>query len=755
MRARAGLAREYAAWIGGAVAAGVLVSGLVQAYFTYRETTRAIAREEALEANRAAARIDRFVAGVVADLDAVLNLVDSGHVRSAHDMGIELNRLLRSNPAVLAAAHFDARGRVESRVARFAPDALPTDEESLVATWSKDPASTEPYVGRVRFHKDSEPVATFAVRDPRGRAGAVAAEVSLKRVARAVSEFRVGKSGLVYVVDGRGNLIAHPDLNLVLARTNLAGLAHVGAAIAAGSETQPGRPRLIGSVDEKGRPIVSGATRLSVPGWILVTEQLEREAYAPVVDSLARSLLVLAAAAALGVLASVALARRVVRPIERLTEGARRIAGGDLGHRLNSDSPNELGNLATEFNRMADHVEAERCMLEAKVAERTAELEAAKDAAERANAAKTRFLAAASHDLRQPMHAIGLLVSLLRDRVRDPQQQNIVGKIIAATRAMEALFGSLLDISRLDAGAVNVKCRDFAVAEVLRLLELQFAEEARGKGLDFRVVPSSLRVRSDPTLLERILGNLVSNAVRYCPRGRVLVGCRRRGSSAEIQVWDTGPGIPPAHAQDIFDEFFQIANPGRDRSQGIGLGLSIVKRTADLLGHAIGMRSRVGVGSMFSVTVPIAASPNREARLPDFRSEAAAGLVGAFVVVIDDDADSRNATEAFFAGWGAHVVAADSAARAVEQLDKHLRAPDLIVTDYRLRDGRTGLEAIEDVRRAQDTDIPALIVTGDTSAAESGRLERQGYTVLHKPVGAADLYEAATRVSAGATLHEA
>jgi signal transduction histidine kinase/CheY-like chemotaxis protein len=368
------------------------------------------------------------------------------------------------------------------------------------------------------------------------------------------------------------------------------------------------------------------------------------------------------------------------------------------------------------------------------------EVVAQKEAAERANVAKTRFLASASHDLRQPMHTIGLLVGLLRGRPERPEENAVIAKIDASVQAMSNLFSSLLDISKLDAGAVRPNIREFSIGDLLHALELHFAPQAQQKRLAFKVVSSSVTIRSDSALLESILSNLIANAIRYTERGGVLVGCRRvAGATLRIEVRDTGVGIPEAYRQDIFEEFFQLANPERDRSKGLGLGLSIVKRSVDLLGHVLRVESHPGVGSVFSIEVPRAASPPLAATAIVAQSESSTSLAGTFVVIVDDEHDARFATESLCRQWQCHVVSAGSAAEATASLRQHLRVPDIIISDYRLRDGLTGLHAIAHIRRQAETDIPAIVVTGDIAAADIHQVSAAGLQLMHKPVSADQL----------------
>jgi signal transduction histidine kinase/ActR/RegA family two-component response regulator len=363
-------------------------------------------------------------------------------------------------------------------------------------------------------------------------------------------------------------------------------------------------------------------------------------------------------------------------------------------------------------------------------------LRAEKEDAHRSNVAKSRFLAAASHDLRQPLHALGLLAGALDDRVHDPGARELVAQIQRSTRALEDTFDALLDISRLDAGAVDVSVSDVRLDPLLTRLAHDFEAQAALKGVRLRNVGSRLVVRTDPVLLWRILQNLLSNAIRYTDHGCILVGCRRRGERVRIDVLDTGRGIPPDRRRVIFEEFRRCEDDPRRAHEGLGLGLAIVERLARLLGHDIEVESTVGRGSRFSVTLvrgrPADAAPwSREAR-------PGADLAGTSVLIVDDDAAARDATRRQLEQWGCAVRAAASAAQACEP-DALAVPPHVIVASDRLADGATGLDAIAAIRAALGRPVPALVVTGAATADILARVRASGLPLLPKPVAPAKL----------------
>ena len=353
--------------------------------------------------------------------------------------------------------------------------------------------------------------------------------------------------------------------------------------------------------------------------------------------------------------------------------------------------------------------------------------------ADEANRAKTSFLAAASHDLRQPIHAMALFVSALKDKSRDPQTRPIIDHLVASVEALEGLFDALLDISKLDAGIVRAEIGDFPLQPLFDRVAQDCAADAGDKGLRLRVVPTRAIVRSDATLLERIVRNLVSNAVRYTSAGGVVLGCRPAGKDVRIAVCDSGIGIEPAQLPQIFKEFFQVANPERDRAKGLGLGLAIVERLAQLLGHSVAVRSVPGRGSTFSVTLPRgeAAAPGPQAARADQPTEGALG--GALVVVIDDEAAVREGMREVLTQWGCRPVLAGSADEALARLASE-GAPRAVIADYRLREDKTGSDAIERIRAAHGGDIPGVIITGDTAPDRLREAQASGCHLMHKPV---------------------
>jgi signal transduction histidine kinase/CheY-like chemotaxis protein len=338
-------------------------------------------------------------------------------------------------------------------------------------------------------------------------------------------------------------------------------------------------------------------------------------------------------------------------------------------------------------------------------------VEAARREAVAANIAKTKFLAAASHDLRQPMQALSMYASVLEERVREPGALRVVRGIELSVRTLEQLFDSLLDISKIESGVVKPDVGVFALMPLIERVVEAETPIAERKNLELRVVPTSVSVRSDSALLERMLKNLVTNAIRYTERGKVLVGCRRRpGGRLRLEVIDSGIGIPAHEQERIFDEYYQIAGKS---AQGLGLGLPIVKSLGELLGHEVAVRSSLGRGSVFSIELESAAAAAPSAAPPGPLLQST--LEGIIVAVLDDDAEIRNSVGLLLESWGCRGIGGATVADVELDLRTRGLTPDAMIVDYRLADSMDGLQAIEHLRAAFGQHIPALIISGTAS----------------------------------------
>jgi signal transduction histidine kinase len=544
----------------------------------------------------------------------------------------------------------------------------------------------------------------------------------------------------VLILDSRGQALAHAGQTLTATDTQRGNRAGsfaeadgrriVFSAPILSSEAPVQGPRAMPGLN---RAATSSAAPLGSVAVAMSQQRVSEERSRLLVAGIAVTVGGVLAAALLGVL----LSRRVIRPVLRIAEAVDRIGQGEQAVRVGIGAHGELGQLETGVNLMADRLDKAQTQLRGKIADATAQLEQKKDEAERANLAKSRFLAAASHDLRQPMHALNLLAASLSARPHCAEDRELIDTIESAAHAMSGLLDALLDMSRLDAGEMEVHVADFPAAELLDQIRDGFAAIARDKGITLRIAPSTRWLHSDPLLLQRIVLNLVSNALRYTREGAVFVACRRRGDMVRIEVRDSGIGVPQEAHDLIFEEFVQLANPERDRSRGLGLGLAIVQRLSRLLGHRVTLRSGPGCGSLFAVDVPAGTPQLGERR----RSErpAAMLLTDRIVVVVEDDAASRAGMVALITSWGCRVIAAVDAAGAIELCAAAALLPDAVLSDYRLGGNSDGIEAIGQLRQRFGADLPAALVSGDTASEVLSAARAAGLAMLNKPTPPARL----------------
>ncbi len=390
-------------------------------------------------------------------------------------------------------------------------------------------------------------------------------------------------------------------------------------------------------------------------------------------------------------------------------------------------------------------------------------LEAAKRQAQLANVAKSRFLATASHDLRQPLQTLALLQEQLTRTVEGEKSQTLVARLAQTLGAMSGMLNTLLDINQIEAGTIRAEMVTFPLDELFGRLRDEFTYHAQARSLNLRVVPCGLSVHSDPRLLEQMIRNLLSNALKYTERGSILLGCRRHGTTLSIEVWDTGIGIADKDLRAIFDEYHQLDAAAPERSRGLGLGLSIVQRLGNLLGHRVHVRSRLGKGSVFAIDVarptgPAASPADRERR--DFAGEAMEGVrrTGA-ILIIEDDPQMRELLETLLKGEGHYIATASDDAAALALIAHGTLRPDLILADYNLADGKTGLEAGAKLREELDRQVPVIILTGDISTDVLREVARRDCVQLNKPVKLAELSKAIQRLlpmsQAARHLHDA
>ncbi|WP_460020198.1 ATP-binding response regulator [Magnetospira thiophila] len=478
------------------------------------------------------------------------------------------------------------------------------------------------------------------------------------------------------------------------------------------------------------------AQRLSFQANILYSQARDRvaKAISETHATIQRSSLILASLSVVSLsallLLGLLISRTIARRLKTLEESMRVHASGGRTN-IPIQGADEISSMAQALKVFIETID-----------QRESQLREARAQAESADRDKSRFLAAASHDLRQPLQALTLYLGTLDSLVGERTAHEIIGRAKGSVEALSGLLDTLLDISKLDAGLIAPSIRPFAAADVLYRMEAEFQPLARHKGLDLRFVSSSLALRSDPVLLARILRNLISNALKYTYHGRVLVGVRRRAGQAEFQVCDSGEGIAAADQGAIFREFFQVGNAERNRREGLGLGLAIVSRLSQLLEHPVRVVSELGRGSVFSLSVPLVMGP-----VPIVTKSDPMQLQTALdVLVIDDEPEIRAALAGLMQSWGWRVRLASSGAEAQAQVHGGEWEPDVILSDFRLSGGENGTETIARMRQILGRDVPALLLTGDTGLARLREAKSSRLPLLHKPVTAENLWRAVTEV---------
>ena len=507
-------------------------------------------------------------------------------------------------------------------------------------------------------------------------------------------------------------------------------------------------------------PILSGSVALDDPLTALSTDSNTPDAAAPpllgyvVLDlssqpmlqqraTLQRDGALVVALMLIGtLLLALKMSRGVSRPIREVAQAVERLGRGEFDVRVRPVGGGSLLSLASGVNKMANELAITHDDLNARIASATAELRARKEEAEVANVAKSRFLAAASHDMRQPMHALGLFLAELTAHRLPAESKRLLNQILTCSRVMEALLDSLLDISRLDAGMLEPRPRPVELQSILTHLEATEMKDAERRGLCLKIRPTALWTVTDPTLLNRILSNLVSNAIRYTPAGRILVACRRRRDHVRIEVRDSGIGIPvEAHAL-IFEEFVQLDNPERAHEKGLGLGLAIVSKLTQLLGHHIELHSTPGQGSVFSLTVPLSQPlekpVNEHARLPG-------DLRGIRIAVVDDDALALAGISSLLQSWGCEVIAERDAQTAFARAVSAEAAPTVVLSELRLDREDSGLVLIERLRTHFGHTFAAALLTADTSLEAVATARSACLPLLGKPLRPARLRAFLTR----------
>ena len=583
------------------VALGIV--GALDMWFAYREALDRTRVLQVAESKVAGEKIEQTLRSTERYIREVAALPWSSGLFSEEDRQIEFQRLLKLVPALFEIRAIDAQGRETLHVSHAELNRRYSGRD-----WSQNESVQRAQVhmiayGPVYFRDGSAPHVSLAIRESEHARGLTLAELDLRFVADAVKALGIGQKESAYVVDGANLLVAHPNINLVLKKTDLSHLPQVKAARAAFESEAPQILPTSWGVSPEGGDVLSSAYFIPGPGWVVFVEQPARDALEAVRSTTYRALIVLVAGLLLAFVGSRLLARRLSQPILAVQQGAARVGAGDLSARLNVKTGDEIESLANEFNQMAERLSEYTAGLERKVAERTKEVELA-------NRHKREFLANMSHELRTPLNAIIGFSEVLKERMfgeLNPKQAEYIADIHSSGLHLLSLINDILDLTKIEAGRMELEVSEFDIASMLQNVLILIRERAqRGKlKVDLTLQPALTPLVADERKVKQIVLNLVTNAVKFTrPGGRVTIDVTQDATSTTIAVTDTGIGIAPDDAELIFAEFHQIRSSGDIRYEGTGLGLPLSKALVELHQGSITMQSEVGKGSTFTVRLP-------------------------------------------------------------------------------------------------------------------------------------------------------
>jgi signal transduction histidine kinase len=605
---------KYLAVLVALVGLTLLLSGLVQILASYRENQQMLIRLQQEKAVTAATRIEQFIREVERQVTAAAQAPPAIGPRSPEQRRSDYLRLLRQAPAVTEVSYIDAEGREQDRVSRLAMNvarggaSFADDPRFLV------PRSGKVYFSPVYFRNESEPYLTLAVPESGPNAGVTAAEVNLRFIWDVVSRIQIGAAGRAYVADANAQLIAHPDISLVLQKTNLSSLPQVAAATS-GATDQTGSQATASGRDLRGRQVLSAYETIDSPRWTVFAEQPLEEAFAPLYAWIGRTAFLLLVGLVLAALASLFLARRMVTPVRALQVGAARIGAGALDQRIEIKTGDELQALAEQFNAMTAQLRDSYATLEQRVEERTRELAEATRQLEAADRHKSEFLANMSHELRTPLNAIIGFSEVLLERMfgeLNEKQEEYLQDILSSGQHLLALINDILDLSKVEAGQMELEPSEFSLRDVLESGLTMVRERAsrHGISLSLEIQPGLDSIEADERKVKQVVFNLLSNAVKFTPDGgqvRLMARPLGDGDWAEVSVQDTGIGIAPEDQERIFEEFRQVGQSAVRTQEGTGLGLALARRFVELHGGRMWVESTVGAGSTFAFSLPVRA----------------------------------------------------------------------------------------------------------------------------------------------------
>jgi signal transduction histidine kinase len=593
------------------IGGGLIASGLLEIYFRYYESQEEVAREQGEVASGAVLKIAQFILEVEGQIKAATVSRDIAHKGLSPEYRFELKKLLSIAPAISEVVALDAHGLPRVHVSRFRV-MLPEGKQDYSKSAGFQVRQGATFFGPVRFVRGSEPYITIAVPIegfPGDFMGVLQAEVNLRYIWDVVRDIKVGKAGYAYVVTRSGDIIAHPDISLVLQRRSAAQLSQVKAAF----QYTPvvSKPKTVVTRDLNGEKVLSSYAFLPSLDWGVIIERPLVEAYEPLYASLFRTSSLLLIGLGVALIASVFVARRVVIPLQMLRQGVERIGSGDLNFRLMVKTGDEIEILAEEFNKMTAALREAYTGLEQKVAERTQELSVANERLKELDRMKSSFVSNVSHELRTPLTAIEGLIDNMLDGLTgslNDKQVRYITNVKASTDRLARLIDDLLDLSVIEAGRVVLNPARLSLVSLIHEVTDTLRPVAKDKRVRLEVasVGGDLMAWADRDKVTQVLTNLIGNAVKFTPsQGGVSIAAQKNGEGwVQISVSDTGPGIAAEEANKIFGEFYQIRQLGEEKSRGAGLGLAISKKLVEMHGGKIWVESVVGKGSIFFFTVP-------------------------------------------------------------------------------------------------------------------------------------------------------
>jgi signal transduction histidine kinase len=608
---------KYTAVVVTLVVAAIVSVGLTELYFTYQDSKRALGKVEQDKAASVAESVQQEMRDILRSLEAVAQPTVEARAAGLAERNQDFKRLLDREPFVSRLSYLDAAGKEQVRTSQLEPNRLGSGRDlSRTAEFTRARID-ERYLGPVDFLRKSQPYMTISVAElPPGR-GVIVAEIDLRLVGEAIDRARIGAAGYAYTVDSRGQLVTHPDLNLVIRHTSFASLPQVREAL---RESAPANDDSVSiGRDEDGTKVLSAYQTVKSLGWRVFVEEPLSEAFAPLWSAIWRTTLLLVAFLVLAIATGMLLARRLVRPIESIQGAAAKIGSGSLDERIAIESNDELGALADEFNRMAAQLQESYAGLEQTVEERTRELatalrelDAKSRELEAASRHKSAFLANMSHELRTPLNAIIGFSQVLRERMFgdvNAKQEEYLDDILTSANHLLALINDVLDLSKVEAGQFELEVAQFSLRDALERGVVMVREHATKDGVRVALAadPEVDVVEGDERRIKQVIFNLLSNAVKFTPAGGAVdVSSARVNGEVRVSVADTGPGIAFKDRERIFEEFRQ-AEAGVEQHEGTGLGLALSKQLVELHGGRIWVDSEPGKGSTFVFTLP--ASP--------------------------------------------------------------------------------------------------------------------------------------------------